>query len=106
MVIFLGETFLDKPEDLSVRESEAWVVVPVVPDVTDLLVSPASVVTEFCDGSSCCPDWELVEPQSLSFSKKRAHCTVWQEEMKSESASAIQKENDTAHATAKFVFIV
>ena len=43
---------LDKPEDLSDRESEAWVVVLVVPDVTDVLVSPSSVVTEFCDGFS------------------------------------------------------
>ena len=30
--------------------------VPVVPDVTDVLVSPSSVVTEFCDGFSCCSD--------------------------------------------------
>ena len=34
------EDLLDKPEDLSDRELEAWVVVLVVPDVTD-------VVTEF-----------------------------------------------------------
>ena len=37
--------------------------VPVVPDVTDVPVSPSSVVTEFC---------EFVEPQSFSFSKKRS----------------------------------
>ena len=36
--------------------------------------------------SSCCRDWEFVEPQSSSFSKKRAHCTVRQEEMRSESS--------------------
>ena len=44
-----------------------------VPDVNDVLVSPSSVVTELCDVSSCCSDWEFVEPQSFSFSKKR----VW-----------------------------
>ena len=38
--------------------------VPVVPDVTDVLVSPASVVIEFCDGLLFCSDWDLVEPQS------------------------------------------
>ena len=27
-----------------------------VPDVTDVPVSPSSVVTEFCDGFSCCSD--------------------------------------------------
>ena len=75
---------LDELECLFVRESEAWVVVPVVPDVIDELFSFSSVVTEFfCGGFSCCPDWELVEPQSLSFFKKRAHCTVPQEEMRS-----------------------
>ena len=37
--------------------------------VTDVLVSPSSVVTELCDVSSCCSDWEFVEPQSFSFSK-------------------------------------
>ena len=40
---------LDKPEDLSDRESEAWVNVPVVLDVIDVLVSLSSEVTEFCD---------------------------------------------------------
>ena len=80
-----GEDLLDKLEDLSGRESEAWVVVLVVPDVTAVLVSPSSVVTESCDGLSCCSDWEFVEPQS--FSKKRAHsCTVTQEEMRFEEA--------------------
>ena len=34
-----------------------------VPDVTDVPVSPSSVVTEFCDGFSFCSDWEFVEPQ-------------------------------------------
>ena len=34
-------------------------------------------------GFSCCPDWEFVEPQSFSFSRKRAHCcTITQEEMR------------------------
>ena len=35
---------------------------------------------------SCCSDWEFVEPQSFSFSKKRAHCcTSTQEGMRYES---------------------
>ena len=40
--------------------------------VTDVLVSPSSVVTEFCDGVSLDSDWEFVEPQSPSFSQKRS----------------------------------
>ena len=54
---------MDKTEDLSDRESEAWVVVLEVPEVIDVLVFPSSVLTEFCDGLSCCSDWEFVEPQ-------------------------------------------
>ena len=61
----------------------------VVLDVTDVLVSTSSVVTEVCDGLSCCSDRELVEPQSFSFSKKRAHSwTVTQEEMRFEGSQA------------------
>ena len=53
--------------------------------MTDVLVSPSSVITEFCDGFSCGSDWDFVEPQSFSFSQKRAHsCTVAQKEMWSE----------------------
>ena len=102
------EDLLDKSEDLSGRESEAWVVVPVMPDVTDVLVSPSSVVTEFSDGFTCCLDWEFVEPQSFSSSHS---CTVTQEEVRfegpqSESASAIKKKNDAAHTIAKFVLVI
>ena len=76
---------LDKLEDLSDRESQARVFVPVVPDVTDVPVSPFSVVTEFCLSVFCCTEWEFVEPQSFSFSNKRAHSyTVTQEEMRFE----------------------
>ena len=56
-----------------------------VPDVTHVLVSPSSLVTELCDEYSFCSDWDFVEPQSFSFSKKRVHsCTVAQKEMWSE----------------------
>ena len=65
------EDLSDKPEDLSDRESEALVFVPEVPDVTDVPVSPSSVVTEFCDGFSCCSDREFVEPKSFS------SCSRW-----------------------------
>ena len=53
--------------------------------VIDVLVSLSSVATEFCDGVSLDSDWEFVEPQSSSFSKKRSF--VWedsQEEMRYE----------------------
>ena len=56
-----------------------------VPDVTDVLVSSSSMVTELCDGFSCGSDWDFVEPQHCSFSKKRVHsCTDAQKEMWSE----------------------
>ena len=55
--------------------------------VTDVPVSPSSVVTESCDGFSFYSDGELVERQSFSFSKKRAHSwTVTQEEMRFEGS--------------------
>ena len=44
-------------------------VVLVVLGVIDVPVFPSSVVTEFCDGFSCCSDWEFVEPQSSFFTK-------------------------------------
>ena len=37
VVIFLEGNLLDRTEDLSDRESELWVDVPVVPDVTDVV---------------------------------------------------------------------
>ena len=56
-----------------------------VPYVTDVPVCPSSVVTELCDVSSCCSNWDFVEPQSFSFSKKRIGTTV-QEEMRYEDS--------------------
>ena len=64
------EDLLDKSEDLSDCEPGTRVQVRMVPDLIDVFVSPSSVVTEFCDGFSCCSDWEYVEPRSSSFSKK------------------------------------
>ena len=76
---------LEELDDVSGGEPVSCELVRVVPDVTGVSVSPSSVVTEFCDGFSCCSDWELVEPQSFSFSKKRARCcTDTQEEMRYE----------------------
>ena len=40
--------------------------------VTDALVSLSSVVTEFCDDVSVESEWEFVEPQSFSLTKKRS----------------------------------
>ena len=71
-VIFLGKTSWTRLRIcLIVSRRLGWLVVPEVLevlDVTDVLVSPSSVVTEFCDGFSCCSDWDFVEPQSFSFS--------------------------------------
>ena len=76
------EDLLDKPAEMSDRETVSCELVRVVPDVTDVPVSPSSVVTEFCDVSSMCSDREFEEPQFFSFSKKHAHCcTDTQEEM-------------------------
>ena len=51
--------------------------VRLVLDVIDVLVSLSSVVTECCDGFSCCSDWEDVEPQSMSsLQKKSEHIVV------------------------------
>ena len=61
-------------------------------------------LSEFEPGS----DRESVEPQSFSFSPKRAHSwAVTQKEMRVEgsqvkSASLIKKKNEVSHATAKF----
>ena len=60
------EDLSDKPEDLSDRESEARGFCAGCASC----VSPSSVVTEFCDGFSCCSDWEFVEPQSFPFFRK------------------------------------
>ena len=85
-MVFLEETF----EDLSDCEPETRAGVSMVLDVTDVLVSPSSVVTEFCDGFSSCSDWEFVEPQSFSFSTKRAHSwTVTQEETRSGGSQVV-----------------
>ena len=46
---------------LSDCQSEAWVVVPEVPDVTDVLVSPSSVVTELGGGFSGGSEWNFVK---------------------------------------------
>ena len=61
---------------------------------------------------SCCPDWEFVEPQSFSFSKKRAHCcTATQEEMRYESTqvkappSIKKNKNEAAHSHCKIRMI-
>ena len=103
------EHLLEEPEDLSGREPVSGELVRVVLDVTDVLVSHPSVVTECCDVSPCGFDWEFVEPQSFSFSQKA--CTLWyryagRDEVRrltSESTPAFKKKDDTANTCAKFV---
>ena len=78
---------LEKHEDLSDCEPDSCAHVRVVPDVTDVLVPPSPVVTEFCEISSCCSEWADVFPQSFSFSKKRALCcTGTHDEMRYEGS--------------------
>ena len=49
---------------------------------TGVLVSPSSAVAVMCEGVSSDSDWEFVEPQSFSFSKKRSIvCVENQEDM-------------------------
>ena len=68
-------------------ELDACALVRVVLDVTDMPVSPSSVVTECCEICSGCSDWEDVLPQSFSFSKKRALCyTTTKEGMRHEDS--------------------
>ena len=84
---------MEELEDLSDSEPascELVRVVPCVSDVIDVPVSPSSVVTELSDVPPCCIDWELLEPQFFSFSKKRVHwCTDMQEEMRYEGSPVI-----------------
>ena len=65
---------LGEPDDLTDREPVSCELVRVVLYVTDVLVSPSSVVTEMCEVSPCCSDWEFVERQSF-FSLQEA-CTL------------------------------
>ena len=75
---------MEKFEDLSEFQPDTCALVRVVLDVTDLLVFPSSVVTEFCEVFSCCSDCEEVVPHSLFLT--RAHCcTSTQEGMRYES---------------------
>ena len=63
-----------------------------MPDVRGVPFSPSSVVTECLGDVSLESDWEFVEPQPSSLSKKRASFwRVSQEEIRHES-SLVQKE--------------
>ena len=102
-------TLLEELDDLSDHELASCELVRAVPGVTDVLVSPSSVVTELCDGSPCDSDREFVEPQSFFFLKKA--CTSWyryagRDEVRrltSDHASAFEKKDDTADTYAKFI---
>ena len=55
--------------------------------VNDLLVSPSSAVAEMREGVSTDSDWEFLEPQCFSFSKKRSFvCAESQGEMSNEGS--------------------
>ena len=91
---------LEHPGDWSVCEPETRTDVSAVLVVTDVLVSFFSAVTECYEDVSLGSDWEFVEPQSFSFSKKRFVC-VGRESRRDElrrdaskSASKNQKKDD------------
>ena len=62
---------MGKPEDLSDCEPDSCAHVRVVPVVTDVPVSPSSVVTEFCVDLSLGSDWEDVVPQTSTQEEMR-----------------------------------
>ena len=70
-VVFLGRIFLGKLDDSSDCEPETRTDVSAVLVVTEVPVSPSSVVTAFWDGVSLDSDREFVELQSV-FSPKSA----------------------------------
>ena len=99
-MIFLGRDLLEKHKDLSDCELDYCAHVRVVPDVTD-------VVTEFCEVSSCCSDWEDVFSAVLSQKKRGTLLYKYarRDEVRRltrESASDGEKKDDTAHTSAKF----
>ena len=115
VVVFVGETSWRSLKNSSDCELDTRSHVRVVPDVTDVLVSPSSVVTEFCDGFSCYSDWEDVVPQSFSFSIKRAHCCTSTERYESSQVkphplsrrrmmpiAPLQNSNDTFKKSSGF----
>ena len=69
VVVLPGRDPWDGSCGLSDCDSVTWTRLLVVSDV---LVSPSSVVAEMCEGVSSDSVWEGVEPQSFSFSKERS----------------------------------
>ena len=59
----------DESCGLSDSDSVTWTGLLVV---TDVLVSSFTAVADMCEGVFLDSDWEFVEPQSFSFSKKRS----------------------------------
>ena len=105
-----GDTFwedlLEEPENLSGCELVSGELVRVVLDVTDVLVSPSSVVTEFCDVSLLL--W-LEFCGTAVLSPKSVHIVVQRVEVRrltSESASTFKKKDDAAYTCAKFVHLL
>ena len=65
--------FWDESGGLSDCDSGTWTGLLVV---TDVRVSPSSAVAEICEDVSSDSDWEFVEPQSFSCSKKRSFASA------------------------------
>ena len=67
--------------------SEALSVLPVVIEV---FVLAPSAVTVMCDGASSDSDWEFVEPQPFSFSKRRPIACVESQENMSDEGTPVK----------------
>ena len=65
---------LENPDYFSDCEPETGTDASAVPVVTDVPVSPSSVVTECFEDVSLDPDWEFVEPQSFFFLQQALDC--------------------------------
>ena len=71
------------------------------------LCSPPPRVAEMCEGVSSDSDWESVEPQSFSFSRKRSIVCVENQEDMSYGGTPVKcttdiwKEDDAAHAHSR-----
>ena len=106
---FRGRDPLERLDELSECGPVSCALVRVVPDVTDVPVSPCSVVSEFGDVLSLCSDREFCGTTVLFFLQKA--CTLLYKyarrdeirRLTSESASDSEKKDDAAYTYAKFV---
>ena len=76
VVIFLGKTSWISLRTCLIVSLFSCELVRVVPDVTHVLVSPSSVVTEMCEVSTMCSDWEFCGTAVLFFPPQKVFTLV------------------------------